>query len=192
MVFFKAIEQKTDAHSSIRNIYMQNTAFSHHEFLLRFIIALWHICLKRDSREMTLSLVSIVVADRMHKRQTAFSLAFSLSQSSAEILSLLSSWILDFEVYRIIVAFQQNHFGTWTILAHINAIGVLNTIDLKKSWSFHCRYVSLIKNHCIFLELMHISLWRNDPWRHSALTFLQKNNSYLETLFFSFFLEMVL
>lgn len=40
MVFFKVIEHKTDAHSSIRNIYMQNTAFSNHEFLLRFIIAL--------------------------------------------------------------------------------------------------------------------------------------------------------
>lgn len=80
---------------------------------------------------MTLSLVSIVVADRMHKRQTAFSPAFSLSQSSAEILSLFSSWILDFEVYRIIVAFQQNHFVTQTIPAHINATGALNTIDKK-------------------------------------------------------------
>lgn len=40
MVFFKVTEQKTDAHSSIRNIYMQNIAFSDYEFLLRFIIAL--------------------------------------------------------------------------------------------------------------------------------------------------------
>lgn len=39
-VFFKVMEQKTDAHGPIRNIYMQNTAFSYHEFLLRFIIAL--------------------------------------------------------------------------------------------------------------------------------------------------------
>lgn len=72
MVFFKVIQQKSDVHSSIRNIYMQNTAFSNREFLMRFIIALQYFSLKRDSREMTLSLVSIVVADRMHKRQTTF------------------------------------------------------------------------------------------------------------------------
>lgn len=67
---------------------MQNTPFSNHEFLLRFIIALQYFRLKRDSREMTLSLVSIVIADRRHKRQTAFSADFSLSQSNAQILSL--------------------------------------------------------------------------------------------------------
>lgn len=76
MVFFKVIQQKSDVHSSIRNIYMQNTAFSNREFLMRFIIALQYFSLKRDSREMTLSLVSIVVADRMHKRQTTFSSSF--------------------------------------------------------------------------------------------------------------------